>query len=244
MLSINKLSASREGKPILHEVTLDVQPGQVVALMGPNGSGKSTLAHVIMGDPRYTLTGGDLLLDGESIRTLPPHERAAKGLFLSFQYPCEIPGVTLFNFLRTALNEQRKARGERPMKLFDFTKLFQEKLTQLSMDASFRDRSLNDGFSGGEKKRAEMLQLLILTPRFAILDETDSGLDIDALRHVTAGVNAARKAGTGLLVITHYHRILDALHPDVVHILKNGSIVKTGGPELARTLEKTGYDQF
>lgn len=243
-LDIKDLHVKTEDKQILNGLTLTLTQGEVAAIMGPNGSGKSTLANVLLGNPRYTVTKGDILFDGESILGLAPNERAARGLFLSFQYPSEIPGVTLFNFLRAAQKAQREARGEKPMRLFDFTKLVEEKMAFLKMDPSFKERYLNEGFSGGEKKRAEILQLLVFEPRIAILDETDSGLDIDALKIVAKGINAVRSPERSLLLITHYQRILGYVVPDTVHILKDGRIAKTGGPELAHTLEEHGYEAF
>ncbi len=242
MLGINDLHVSVDGKEILKGVTLTLKKGEVVAIMGPNGSGKSTLANAAMGNPKYAITGGTITLDGEDVTTLPPEERAKRGLFLSFQYPSEIPGVTMFNFLRAALNSQLTGRGEGPMRLYDFTKLLKEKMALLKMDARFAERFLNEGFSGGEKKRAETLQLALFRPKAAILDETDSGLDIDALRIVAEGINATRTAENGFLLITHYQRILDYVKPDRILILKDGRIVEEGGPELAARLEKEGYD--
>ncbi len=235
------LHVSVDGKEILKGVTIALRPGEVVAIMGPNGSGKSTLANAIMGNPAYAVTAGSIRLDGEEIVSLPVDERAKRGLFLSFQYPSEIPGVTMFNFLRTALNAQRIARGEAPLRVFDFTKLLKEKMALLKVDEKFSERYLNDGFSGGEKKRAETLQLALFAPRVAILDETDSGLDIDALRIVSDGINATRTASNAFLIITHYQRILDYVKPDRILILKDGKVVKEGGPELALELEKSGY---
>lgn len=242
MLTIKNVHANIDGKEILKGVSLEVKKGEVVAIMGPNGSGKSTLANVLMGSPKYEMTSGSIELLGEDVTELEADERAQKGLFLSFQYPSEIPGVTLFNFLRTAVNAQRKARGEPNMRVFDFTKLLQEKMKLLKMDDSFKDRYLNEGFSGGEKKRAEILQLAVLEPKMAILDETDSGLDVDALRIVAEGVNATRTPERSVLLITHYQRILEYVKPDKVIILKDGKIVKEGGPELATEVEKTGYE--
>jgi Fe-S cluster assembly ATP-binding protein len=242
LLEIKDLHVSVEGKEILKGVTLSLAKGEVVAVMGPNGSGKSTFANAVMGNPKYEVTGGTIALDGESIAALGPDERARRGLFLSFQYPSEIPGVTMFNFLRTALNAQRAGRGEPPLRVYDFTKLLKEKMSLLKVDEKFSERYLNDGFSGGEKKRAEILQLALFSPRIAILDETDSGLDIDALRVVAEGINATKTPETTYLLITHYQRILDYVKPDRILIMKGGRIVKEGGPELAHHLEKEGYD--
>lgn len=240
-LKITNLHANIDGKEILKGLDLTLQKGEVVAIMGPNGSGKSTLANVIMGHPKYTVTSGKILVDGDSILDLPVDERAKKGLFLSFQYPSEIPGVTLFNFLRTALNSLLESRGEKKLRLFDFTKMMEAKMQLLQMDAKFQERYLNEGFSGGEKKRAEILQMAMLDPAIAILDETDSGLDIDALRIVAEGINAVKTPEKSILLITHYQRILDYVTPDRILILKDGKIVKEGGPELAKELEREGY---
>jgi Fe-S cluster assembly ATP-binding protein len=242
LLEIKNLHVSVEGKEILKGVTLSLLKGEIVAIMGPNGSGKSTLANAVMGNPKYKVTSGAIALDGKSIAPLGPDERARKGLFLSFQYPSEIPGVTMFNFLRTALNAQRAGRGEGPLRVYDFTKLLKEKMSLLKVDEKFSERYLNDGFSGGEKKRAEILQLALFAPRLAILDETDSGLDIDALRVVAEGIKATKTPETTYLLITHYQRILDYIKPDRILIMKDGRIVKEGGPELAHHLEKEGYD--
>jgi len=244
-LDVRDVHVAVDGKEILKGVTLSLKKGEVIAIMGPNGSGKSTLANVLMGNPKYEVTSGSITLDGEDLQPLAPDERATKGLFLSFQYPSEIPGVTLFTFLRTAINAQRKARGEANLRLFEYNKLLEEKMRQLKIDAAFKDRALNHGFSGGEKKRTEILQLAMLDPKVAILDETDSGLDIDALKAVAEGINAIRAGEQGreksILLITHYQRILDYITPDRILILKEGRIVKEGGPELAHTLEKEGY---
>lgn len=244
MLEIKNLHARIDEKEILKGVTLTLKRGTVAAIMGPNGSGKSTLSSVIMGDPRYEVTDGDILLDGESILELGPDERAQRGLFLSFQYPSEIPGVTLFNFLRAALKAQHEARGEKPMRLFDFTKLLDETMAKLKVGPEFKERYLNEGFSGGEKKRAEILQLALFRPRVAILDETDSGLDIDALKVVSQGINEAKDGERSFLLITHYQRILEHVRPDSIHILKEGRVVKSGGPELAVELESKGYEEI
>ncbi len=235
---IEDLHASVEGKEILKGVNLRVQPGEVHALMGPNGSGKSTLAHALMGHPRYQVTKGRALFKGEDILSLTPDQRARRGLFLAFQYPVGIPGVVMGNFLRSAL----KARRGEDVPVREFRKLLDETLDLLKMDQSFVRRYVNEGFSGGEKKRAEVLQMALLKPEMAVLDETDSGLDIDALRTVAEGINALRGERLGMLLITHYQRILEYVKPDIVHVLYDGRIVKTGGPELAHELERQGYD--
>ncbi len=244
MLSIRNLSVSVEDKPILSGLSLDVPAGEVHAIMGPNGAGKSTLSYALAGRPGYEVTGGSATLDGEDLLALDPSERAAQGLFLSFQYPIEIPGVPALTFLRTALNAQHKARGEREISAPDFLRLVRGKAAALKMDFDMLKRSLNVGFSGGEKKRMEILQMAVLSPRLAILDETDSGLDIDALRIVSEGVNAMRAPDRAMLVITHYQRLLDYIRPDRVHVLSAGTIVASGGPELALELEREGYDKY
>ncbi len=244
MLIVKDLHVNVEGKEILKGVSLSLTKGEVVAIMGPNGSGKSTLANVIMGHPKFEIVTGTITLDGKNVNDLEPDERARLGLFLSFQYPSEIPGVTMFNFLRTAVNTLREARGEEKLRLFDFTKLLEEKMDLLHMDTGFKERYLNEGFSGGEKKRAEILQLAVLDPRVAILDETDSGLDIDALKTVAEGINAVKTPEKAVLLITHYQRILDYVKPDRILILKDGKIAKEGGPELAHALEKEGYEKI
>lgn len=243
MLTITDLHASVGDKPILKGLNLNVPAGEVHAIMGPNGAGKSTLSNVLGGKPGYEVTGGSVTFNGEDLLALEPHERAAKGLFLGFQYPVEIPGVSNVQFLREALNAQRKARGEEPLSGGDFLKLAKEKAGLLKMDMEMLKRQVNVGFSGGEKKRAEMVQMGILDPSFAVLDETDSGLDIDALRIVGAGINAIMRApDKAVLLITHYQRLLDVVAPDKVSILAGGRIVETGGPELALRLEAEGYD--
>jgi len=248
MLEITNLHASVGDKPILKGLTLSIPAGEIHAIMGPNGAGKSTLANVLGGKPGYDVTAGSVTFRGQDLLALEPHERAAKGLFLGFQYPVEIPGVSNVQFLREALNAQRKARGEEPLSGGEFLKLAKEKAGLLKMDMEMLKRQVNVGFSGGEKKRAEMVQMGILDPAFAVLDETDSGLDIDALRIVGAGINAimrAKKDGgpdKGVLLITHYQRLLDVVRPDRVSILAGGRIVETGGPELALRLEAEGYD--
>ncbi|MBT8424481.1 MAG: Fe-S cluster assembly ATPase SufC, partial [Silicimonas sp.] len=230
-----------ENKEILKGVDLDVPAGAVHAIMGPNGSGKSTLSYVLSGRDGYQVTGGSATLGGEDILDLDPEERAAKGLFLAFQYPVEIPGVGNMTFMRTALNAQLKARGEDEISAADFLKLVREKAKALKIDAEMLKRPVNVGFSGGEKKRNEILQMAILEPKMCILDETDSGLDVDAMKLVAEGVNALRSEGRSFLVITHYQRLLDHIQPDVVHIMADGRIVKSGGPELALQVENNGY---
>ncbi|MCX9147558.1 Fe-S cluster assembly ATPase SufC [Erythrobacter sp. WG] len=243
MLEITNLHASVGDKPILKGLTLEVPAGEVHAIMGPNGAGKSTLTNVLGGKPGYEVTEGSVTFRGEDLLALEPHERAAKGLFLGFQYPVEIPGVSNVQFLREALNAQRKARGEEPLSGGEFLKLAKDKAALLRMDMEMLKRQVNVGFSGGEKKRAEMVQMGILDPAFAVLDETDSGLDIDALRIVGAGINAImRSPDKAVLLITHYQRLLDVVKPDKVSILAGGRIVETGGPELALRLEAEGYD--
>ena len=243
MLKIEDLHAEVGGKPILKGLSLSVNAGEVHAIMGPNGAGQSTLAYVLGGRPGYEVTGGSVSFAGQDLLALEPHERAAAGLFLGFQYPVEIPGVSNVQFLREALNAQRKARGEEPLSGGDFLKLAREKAGLLKLDMEMLKRNVNVGFSGGEKKRAEMVQMGILDPKFAVLDETDSGLDIDALRVVGEGINAImRKPDKGVLLITHYQRLLDYVRPDFVHVLSKGRIVRTGGPELAHQLESEGYE--
>jgi Fe-S cluster assembly ATP-binding protein len=242
MLEIKNLHASIGDKEILRGVNLSVKPGEVHAIMGPNGSGKSTLSSVIAGREDYEVTSGDILWDGQSILELAPEERAHLGLFLSFQYPVEIPGVSVSNFVKTALNAVRTARGEEPLDASSMLKKMREALQLLEMDKGFLSRSLNEGFSGGEKKRNEIFQMAMLEPRLAILDETDSGLDIDALRIVAQGVNGLRSPKASFVVITHYQRLLDYIVPDVVHVLYKGRIVKTGDKTLAQDLEVRGYD--
>ena len=243
MLEINNLHATVGGTPILNGLTLAVKAGEVHAIMGPNGAGKSTLAYVLGGRPGYEVTGGSVSFAGQDLLALETHERAAAGLFLGFQYPVEIPGVSNVQFLREALNAQRKARGLAPLSGGEFLKLAREKAGLLKLDMEMLKRAVNVGFSGGEKKRAEMVQMGILDPAFAVLDETDSGLDIDALRIVGEGINAImRKPDKGVLLITHYQRLLDYVRPDFVHVLSKGRIVKSGGPELAHELESEGYE--
>jgi Fe-S cluster assembly ATP-binding protein len=243
MLEIKGLTVDleEEEKTILKGVDLTVEAGKVHAIMGPNGSGKSTLSYVLAGREGYEVTGGSAMMDGEDILEMEPEERAAAGLFLAFQYPVEIPGVGNMTFMRTALNAQRKARGEEEMSAAEFLKVVREKAKTLKIDADMLKRPVNVGFSGGEKKRNEILQMALLEPKMCILDETDSGLDVDAMKLVSEGVNALRDAGRGFLVITHYQRLLDHIKPDVVHIMSDGKIVKTGGPDLALEVEENGY---
>ncbi|WP_432672322.1 Fe-S cluster assembly ATPase SufC [Flavobacterium sp. SM2513] len=242
MLKIENLHASIEDKEILKGINLEIKAGEVHAIMGPNGSGKSTLSAVIAGNETYTVTEGAVYLDGEDLAELAPEERAHKGVFLSFQYPVEIPGVSVTNFIRTAINENRKANGKEDMPANEMLKLIREKSELLEIDRKFLSRSLNEGFSGGEKKRNEIFQMAMLEPKIAILDETDSGLDIDALRIVANGVNKLKNENNAVLVITHYQRLLDYIVPDFVHVLHDGKIVKSGGKELAHELEERGYD--
>ena len=244
MLKIENLHAAVGGSEILKGLSLEVPAGEVHAVMGPNGSGKSTLSYTLAGRDSYEVTDGAVTFDGEDLLALDPDARAAKGVFLSFQHPMEIPGVATMNFIRTALNAQRKARGEEEVSAADFLKLIREKAKLVGLDDAKLKRPFNVGFSGGEKKRMEMLQMAIFEPRFCIMDETDSGLDIDALKMVGEVVNALRDSSRGFLVITHYQRLLEYIKPDAVHVLAGGRIVKSGGPELARELEKSGYEQF
>lgn len=243
-LEIRNLHVSIEGKPILKGVNLKVGQGEVHAIMGPNGTGKSTLAYTLMGHPSYEVTGGEVLFKGQNILELGADERSRMGLFLAFQYPVSIPGVTVANFLRSALNARRRAvnPADKGMPVPEFRKLLKEKMELLKMDSAFAGRYLNEGFSGGEKKRAEVLQMATLKPEIAILDETDSGLDIDALRIVSEGVNTLRGPEMGVLVITHYQRILNYIKPDFVHVMMGGQVVESGGPDLALHLEEQGYD--
>ncbi|WP_375261314.1 Fe-S cluster assembly ATPase SufC [Palleronia sp.] len=243
MLEINNLHASleEEGKEILKGVNLTVEAGKVHAIMGPNGSGKSTLSYVLAGREGYEVTEGSATLLGEDVLDMDVEERAAAGMFLAFQYPVEIPGVGNMTFMRTAVNAQRKARGEEEMSSAEFLKVIREKAKEMQIDADMLKRPVNVGFSGGEKKRNEILQMAMLEPKLCIMDETDSGLDVDAMKLVAQGVNALRSPDRGFLVITHYQRLLDHIQPDVVHIMSDGRIVKTGGPELALEVEKNGY---
>jgi Fe-S cluster assembly ATP-binding protein len=244
MLSVSNLHAAVDGKEILKGLSLEVPAGQVHAIMGPNGAGKSTLSYVLTGRDGYEVTQGSATLDGEDLLALSPDERAARGVFLSFQYPLEIPGVPALTFIRTALNAQRRARGEDEVSAPAFLKLAREKAAALKIDFEMLKRALNVGFSGGEKKRMEIFQMAMLLPRFLILDETDSGLDIDALRIVADGVNALRSPERAMLIITHYQRLLDYIKPDQVHVLAGGRIAASGGPELAHELEAKGYERY
>ncbi len=244
LLEIKNLHVEVEDKKILNGLTLTVDKGQVAAIMGPNGSGKSTLAYVLAGKDNYHVTDGEILLNGESILEMAPDERAAKGVFLAFQYPVEVPGVATMTFLRTALNAQRKTRGEPEFSTPDFIKLVRDTSAKLGVSQEHLRRAVNVGFSGGEKKRNEILQMAILQPVLAVLDETDSGLDIDALKTVSEGVNRLRSPERSMIVITHYQRLLDYIVPDVVHVMSKGRVVKSGGKELALELEASGYAQF
>ena len=244
MLQIKNLHAEIDGKKILNGLNLTVRSGEVAAIMGPNGSGKSTLSYVVAGRADYTVTQGEVLLNGENVLEMAPDERAAHGLFLAFQYPLEIPGVATMTFLKAAMNAQRRKRGEAELATPDFIKRVRAQAKLLSIDPDMLKRPLNVGFSGGEKKRMEILQMALLAPKFGILDETDSGLDIDALRIVADGVNGLRAKDRGFLVITHYQRLLDYIKPDTVHVMSKGEIVKTGGPELALELEANGYRDY
>lgn len=242
MLKIKNLHAIVEEKEILKGVNLEVNQGEVHAVMGPNGSGKSTLASVLAGNPKFEVTRGQILFNDKDLLEMEPEDRAREGLFLSFQYPVEIPGVSMVNFMRAAVNEQRKYRGEDPISATDFLKLMRDKRELLGMDSQLVSRSVNEGFSGGEKKKNEIFQMAMLNPQLAILDETDSGLDIDALRVVAAGVNKLQAKENATIVITHYQRLLEYIKPDYVHVLYAGKIVQSGGPDLALELEKRGYD--
>lgn len=242
MLSIKNLQARIEEKEILKGINLDIKPGEVHAIMGPNGSGKSTLASVLAGRSDYEVTGGSVSFLDKDLLEMSPEDRAREGLFLAFQYPVEIPGVSTTNFIKTAVNETRKYRGLEPMDAVEFLKLMKEKMKMVNIDQSLLSRSLNEGFSGGEKKRNEIFQMAMLEPRLAVLDETDSGLDIDALRIVAEGVNKLRSKDNATLVITHYQRLLEYIVPDYVHVLYKGRIVRSGGKELALELEEKGYD--
>ena len=242
LLKVENLRAGIDGKEILRGINLTVRPGEVHAIMGPNGSGKSTLSGVLAGDPRFTVNGGTATFHGVDLLSLAPEDRSHEGLFLSFQYPVEIPGVTMVNFMRAAINAKRKYFGEQPMSAADFLKMMRQKRAVVELDNKLASRSVNEGFSGGEKKRNEIFQMAVLEPRLAILDETDSGLDIDALRIVAGGVNKLKTSQNATIVIPHYQRLLDYIKPDYVHILNKGRIVHTGGPELALELEEKGYD--
>lgn len=242
MLHIKNLKASIDGKQILNGINLDVKPGEVHAIMGPNGSGKSTLAAVLAGRELYEVTEGEVIYMGKNLLDLSPEERAKEGIFLGFQYPIEIPGVSMVNFMKTAVNEKLKHKGEKPLSAAEFLKLMREKKALVEIDSNLTNRSVNEGFSGGEKKKNEIFQMAMLEPKLAVLDETDSGLDIDALRIVANGVNKLKTPGNATIVITHYQRLLDYIVPDVVHVLYQGRIVKTAGRELALELEEKGYD--
>lgn len=244
MLEIKNLHANVDGNEILRGINLTINPGEVHAIMGPNGSGKSTLSYVLAGKDDYEITEGEILFKGKDLLDMAPDERAAAGVFLAFQYPIEIPGVATMTFLRTAMNSQRKARGEAELNTPDFMKIVKQKATELNVSPEMLKRPLNVGFSGGEKKRNEIMQMALLEPTLCVMDETDSGLDIDALRVVSEGVNALRNSERGMLVITHYQRLLDHIVPDVVHVMSAGRIVKSGGKELALELEEKGYADY
>lgn len=242
LLDVNNLQASVEGKEILKGINLQIRAGEVHAIMGPNGSGKSTLSMVLAGAPGYSVTGGSATFHGTDLLALSPEDRSHEGLFLSFQYPVEIPGVSMVNFMRAAVNEKRKYLHQEPLSASEFLKLMRQKRAVVELDNKLASRSVNEGFSGGEKKRNEIFQMAVLEPRLSILDETDSGLDIDALRVVAGGVNKLKTSENATIVITHYQRLLDYIKPDFVHVLYKGRIVMTGGPELALELEEKGYD--
>ena len=242
MLEVKNLHANVNGKEILKGINLSVKAGEVHAIMGPNGSGKSTLSSVLVGNPAFEVTEGEVIFNGKNLLDLSPEDRSREGIFLSFQYPVEIPGVSMVNFMRAALNEHRKYNGLEPVSATDFLKLMREKRAIVELDNKLASRSVNEGFSGGEKKRNEIFQMAMLEPTFAILDETDSGLDVDALRIVADGFNKLKTAETSAMVITHYQRLLDYIKPDTVHVLLGGRIVKTGGPELAKEIETRGFD--
>ena len=242
MLEVRNLHANIGDKEILRGINLTIKDGETHAIMGPNGSGKSTLSAVLVGNPLFEVTEGTAVFNGKDLLEMKPEDRANEGLFLSFQYPVEIPGVSMTNFMRTAINEKRKYQGLEPMNAADFIKLMKEKRQIVEMDSKLSQRSVNEGFSGGEKKRNEIFQMAILEPKLSILDETDSGLDVDALRIVAEGVNKLKTPNTSTIVITHYDRLLDIIKPDVIHVLYKGRIVKTAGPELAKEIEARGYD--
>ena len=244
MLKIENLKCSINENPVLKGLNLSVKPGEIHAIMGPNGSGKSTLASVVAGNDNYDVDGGDINFDNQSILEISPEERARMGIFMSFQYPVEIPGVSVSNFIKASVTAMRKFRGEKPLSSSDLLREMKENMDLLKMDSGFLSRSMNEGFSGGEKKRNEIFQLAMLKPRLSILDETDSGLDIDALKIVANGVNRLRSAENSFIIITHYQRLLDYISPDHVHILSDGKIVSSGGAELALKLEKEGYDEI
>lgn len=242
MLNIQNLSVSVTGKEIIKNLSLTIRPGEIHAIMGPNGSGKSTLANVLMGNPKYAVTSGEILLDSENMTPLSADKRARKGLFLAFQYPEEIPGVSLTAFLKTAYTAVQKERGEQPISIIEFRKLLRALLKDFSLDSQFLNRDMNQGFSGGEKKKVEILQMALLRPRFALLDETDSGLDVDALKTVAEGINKINSKDRGILLITHYQRILHYIKPDFVHVMMDGRIVESGTHELSEKLEREGYE--
>lgn len=242
LLNIKDLRAGIEDKEILKGLNLEVNEGEIHAIMGPNGAGKSTLASVLVGNPNFEVTGGEILYKGKDLLDMSPEERAWEGIFLSFQYPVEIPGVSMTNFMRAAMNEIRRYKNQDPISASDFLKMMKEKRQLVELDSNLASRSVNEGFSGGEKKRNEIFQMAMLEPKLAIMDETDSGLDIDALRIVANGVNKLRRSDNATIVITHYQRLLDYIKPDFVHVLYNGRIVKSAGPELALELEEKGYD--
>lgn len=242
LIEIKNLHATIDGKEILKGINLTIKPGEVHAIMGPNGSGKSTLSNVLVGHPAYTVTKGEVIYKGKNLLDMPAEQRSHEGIFLSFQYPVEIAGVSMTNFMRAAINAKREYHGEPAMSAGDFLKMMREKRALVNLDSKLANRSVNEGFSGGEKKRNEIFQMAMLEPTLSILDETDSGLDIDALRIVAEGVNKLKNENTSTLVITHYQRLLDYIKPDIVHVLYNGQIVKTAGPELALELEERGYD--
>ena len=242
MLEVKNLQATIAGKEILKGINLTVKDGEVHAIMGPNGSGKSTLSAVLTGNPLYTVIGGEAIFNGKNLLEMKPEDRAREGLFLSFQYPVEIPGVSMTNFMKAAVNAKREYEGKEPLKAAEFMKLMREKRSLVELDSKLAHRSVNEGFSGGEKKRNEIFQMAMLEPKLSILDETDSGLDVDAMRIVAEGVNKMHNEKTSTIVITHYERLLDMIKPDVVHVLYKGRIVMTAGPELAKEIEKRGYD--
>lgn len=241
MLSIRELQGSVDTKSILNGINLNVKPGEIHAIMGPNGSGKSTLSKILAGDPAYTVTGGSITYCGQDLLPLSPSERAQAGIFMSFQYPVEIPGVTNINFLKASVNAVRKGQGKKPLDAIEFLSFIREKCALLDMDEGFLYRSINEGFSGGEKKRNEILQMAALEPKLAILDETDSGLDIDALRVIADGINAMRSPDRAMILVTHYQRLLDYISPDFIHVLAKGKIIKSGDKSLALELEEKGY---
>lgn len=241
MLKIQNLSVTVAGKNIIKNLSLEIKPGEIHAIMGPNGSGKSTLSNTLMGNPKYQVTDGEILIDGENIALLSPDKRARKGLFLAFQYPEELPGVSLTSFLKTAYTAMQKERGEEPMSIIEFRKVLRTLLKEFSLDSAFLNREVNEGFSGGEKKKVEILQMALLKPKYAILDETDSGLDVDALKIVADGIGQLTGKERGILLITHYQRILHYVKPHFVHVMINGKIVESGGHELSEKLEKEGY---